>query len=60
MDGNDLRSGYVDGNLIADLQRNYNFAFCWTSHGVVYLRRDENSPQIRVTNETDLEGLRKE
>ncbi|XP_011557012.3 uncharacterized protein LOC105387907 [Plutella xylostella] len=46
--------------LARDLQRNYNFAFCWTSHGVVYLRRDENSPQIRVTNETDLEGLRKE
>lgn len=44
--------------LARDLQKNLNFTFCWTSHGVVYLRRDENSPQIRINHEADLEALR--
>ncbi|KAG7297684.1 hypothetical protein JYU34_018402 [Plutella xylostella] len=45
--------------LARELQKNYAYAFCWTSHGSVYLRRDENSPLLRVSNEADLEGLRK-
>lgn len=34
------------------------YDFCWTSHGVVYLRRKVGDPQIRVNSETDFEKLK--
>lgn len=39
-------------------QKQYHYAFCWTSHGVVYLRKNENSSQVRITAEEDIEALR--
>lgn len=39
-------------------QRNYAYAFCWTVNGIVYLRKNENLPQIRITAEADLDKLR--
>lgn len=39
-------------------QKQHHYAFCWTSHGVVYLRKNENSSQIRITAEEDIEALR--
>lgn len=39
-------------------QKQLNYAFCWTSHGVVYLRKNVNSSQIRITTEEDIEALR--
>ncbi|CAG5050775.1 unnamed protein product [Parnassius apollo] len=40
-------------------QKSHKYLFCWTSRGIVYLRKNENSSQIRINNETDLENLRK-
>ncbi|CAK1602454.1 unnamed protein product [Parnassius mnemosyne] len=40
-------------------QKNHNYLFCWTSRGIVYIRKNKNSSQIRINNETDLENLRK-
>lgn len=40
-------------------QKSHNYLFCWTSRGIVYLRKNENSSQIRINNVTDLENLRK-
>lgn len=34
------------------------YDFCWTSHGVVYLRKKVGDPQIRVNSEADFEKLR--
>ncbi|CAG9138719.1 unnamed protein product [Plutella xylostella] len=45
--------------MARELQKNCNYAFCWTSHGSVYLRKEENGPLIRVLNEADLEKLRR-
>lgn len=41
-----------------DFCKNYGYKFCWTSHGIVYLRHKIDSPQIRVNSETDLDKLR--
>ncbi|CAG4993155.1 unnamed protein product [Parnassius apollo] len=40
-------------------QKSHKYLFCWTSRGIVYLRKNENSSQIRINNETDIENLRK-
>ncbi|XP_047543297.1 uncharacterized protein LOC125075633 [Vanessa atalanta] len=37
--------------------KNNNFTYCWTSRGNVYLRKAENSPQIKINSESDLEKL---
>lgn len=39
------------------LQKTQGFDYCWISHGVVYLRKNEKSSQIRVTTEGDLRKL---
>ncbi|XP_073967330.1 uncharacterized protein [Choristoneura fumiferana] len=41
------------------VQREYGYAFCWTSHGVVYLRKDENSPLVKISNEAKLDVIRR-
>ncbi|CAH0720338.1 unnamed protein product, partial [Brenthis ino] len=38
--------------------KNYGYSFCWTSRGVVYLRKKTGDPQIRVNSEADFEKLR--
>ncbi|CAG9790234.1 unnamed protein product [Diatraea saccharalis] len=40
-------------------QKQLKYDFCWTSHGVVYLRKHENSPHIKIISETDIENLKK-
>ncbi|CAH2086329.1 unnamed protein product [Euphydryas editha] len=44
--------------LARNFQKNYNYAFCWTSRGIIYIRKNEKSPQIKITTEADLEKLR--
>lgn len=44
--------------LARNFQRNHGYAFCWTLNGIVYLRKDENSPHIRILTEADLEKLK--
>lgn len=41
-----------------NFQKNAGFKFCWTSRGSVYLRKDENMPQVRIDCEADLVHLR--
>lgn len=35
-----------------------NYNYCWTSHGIVYLREKERAPFVRITNESDLDELK--
>lgn len=41
-----------------DFAARHHFRFCWTSHGAVYLRRDEGLPFYRVASERDLESIK--
>ncbi|KAJ8733514.1 hypothetical protein PYW08_001812 [Mythimna loreyi] len=40
-------------------QQQHKYAFCWTSHGVVYLREKEKDQHYKITSEKDIETLRK-
>lgn len=40
-------------------QRSHDYKFCWTSRGIVYLKKDTNSKQVRVSSESDIEALRR-
>ncbi|XP_045456483.1 uncharacterized protein LOC123666437 [Melitaea cinxia] len=44
--------------LARTFQKSHGFTYCWTSHGVIYLRKDENSPQIRINTEADINRLK--
>jgi hypothetical protein len=43
--------------LARDLIKSTDFTFCWTAYGNVYVRRDENSPIITITNEAQIKQL---
>lgn len=43
--------------LARDLRRSKNYKYCWTSYGRVYLRKDDNSPIIQITNEAIIQKL---
>lgn len=43
--------------LSREFAKTNKYAFCWTSRGVVYLRKNHGAPQIRIVNESDLNGL---
>lgn len=45
--------------LARTFQQQNNYSFCWTSHGVVYLRKKEKDQHIRVSSEKDIDNLRK-
>lgn len=45
--------------LARTFQQQYNYSFCWTSHGVVYLRKKEKDQHIRINSEVDIDNLRK-
>lgn len=45
--------------LARNFQKGSGYKYCWTSRGVVYLRKDENQPQIKVECDADLDSLRK-
>ncbi|KAH9636859.1 hypothetical protein HF086_008308 [Spodoptera exigua] len=45
--------------LARNFQKQYNYDFCWTSHGVIYLRKKGESPHIKIISEMDIEQLRK-
>lgn len=39
-------------------KKNYGYTFCWTANGIVYLKKNVDASQIRITNELDLDKLR--
>lgn len=45
--------------LARTFQKTYGFSFCWTTHGVIYLRKDEKSPHIRINTEDDINKIKK-
>lgn len=40
-----------------DFAKRNEYAFCWTSYGRVFLRKQEGSPQVKISNEEDLAKL---
>lgn len=43
--------------LARDLKISKNYKYCWTSYGRVYLRMNDNTPIITVTNEAQIQKL---
>lgn len=43
--------------LARDLVKSTAFTFCWTAYGNVYVRKDENSPIITITNDAQIKQL---
>ncbi|KAJ0177050.1 hypothetical protein K1T71_007059 [Dendrolimus kikuchii] len=46
--------------ITREFAKKYNYAFCWSSGGRIYLRKDTGSPYILVKNEARLEELKNE
>lgn len=44
--------------LARDLVKSRSYKFCWTAYGVVYVRKDETSPIIRIHSEAQLQQLK--
>ncbi|KOB67264.1 Zinc finger DNA binding protein [Operophtera brumata] len=59
---------YVSDNLTAkarrifslarDFARNNSYKYCWSSHGLVYLRKNDGAPALRMREEEDLDNLK--
>lgn len=43
--------------LAREFSRLNNYDYCWTSKGMVYLRKSEDAPLIRINAEADLSKL---
>ncbi|KAG7304855.1 hypothetical protein JYU34_010246, partial [Plutella xylostella] len=62
------KSVFISETLTAKTQRlfyvtrefakEYSYNYCWTSNGLIYLRKAENMPYIRVMSESDIEKLK--
>lgn len=46
--------------LARDFMKTYDYSYCWTSRGCVYLRKKEGAPAIRIIGETDLNKLKEQ
>lgn len=43
--------------LARDLKKSKSYKFCWTAYGKVYVKKDEDSPAIRINNEAQIHKL---
>lgn len=43
--------------LARDLKKSKNYKYCWTAFGHVYLRKDDTSSVIQITNEAQVQNL---
>jgi hypothetical protein len=43
--------------LARDFRKINNYEFCWTSNGLIYLRRKQGEPHIAINNEEQLQAL---
>ncbi|KAI5633013.1 hypothetical protein NE865_14277 [Phthorimaea operculella] len=43
--------------LARNFKDQYNYKYCWTSYGRIFLRKNDGSPKIRITEERDLVDL---
>lgn len=46
--------------LARDFATTYQYTYCWTSYGKIYLRKKEGMPHIRINGEQDLIKLKNE
>lgn len=44
--------------LSRDFAKTHDYSYCWTSNGVVYLRKRDGAPLLRVDQQSDLDKLR--
>lgn len=44
--------------LARQFKNSHGFNFCWTTNGIVYLKKNEDSAHIRITDAADLEKIR--
>lgn len=44
--------------LARDFAGSYDYAYCWTTYGKIYLRKKEGMPHIRIQEESDLAKLK--
>lgn len=44
--------------LTREFARENQYSYCWTSRGIIYLRKAEGQPLIRINSETDLHKLK--
>lgn len=44
--------------LAREFAKEYNYKFCWTSKGVVYLRHSDGKPFVRIDEDADLAKLK--
>lgn len=47
-------------SLAREFARNNQYAYCWTSKGMVYMRKTEGQPLIRLETEADLLKLKRD
>jgi hypothetical protein len=43
--------------LAREFCRNYDYVFCWTAHGKVFVRKREGTPSYRIDSQADLDTL---
>lgn len=46
--------------LARTFQKSHGYTFCWTTNGLIYLKKNQESPHIRIDSEQDINNLRKE
>lgn len=44
--------------IAREFAKEFHYDYCWTSRGMIYLRKAENLPYVRVICESDIEKLR--
>ncbi|CAG9783337.1 unnamed protein product [Diatraea saccharalis] len=44
--------------LARDFAKSNQYSFCWTSHGRIFIRKNEGSPQVRIDGEDQLLQLK--
>lgn len=44
--------------LARSFQKSHGYTFCWTTNGIIYLKKNADSSQIRIDSELDINGLR--
>lgn len=45
-------------SLAREFARNNSYKYCWSSHGLVYLRKTDGAPALRMLEEEDLDNLK--
>lgn len=44
--------------LAREFAKQYSYSYCWTSHGLIFLKKEDGARPIRISSELDIEKLR--